>query len=191
MCLPGAGQRPAQQAGRPRGRGMPQSRHAALFISRASITATRRDRSITSPPPISTGSICAGRDFAERKRLLRELLAGAKSGPARWASKHRQQAAGRAVSLPIPKLLEAPFWLDPGDPHRMRSAMQLLTQPPSYNYAVASGDWRPEQSLHGPKRAAIPGLRRSTVAADGISPEQAVEEAIARIKADASIQVSS
>ena len=28
---------------------------------------------------------------------------------------------------PMQKLLDAPFWLDPSDPHRMRSAMQLLT----------------------------------------------------------------
>ena len=27
--------------------------------------------------------------------------------------------------------LRLPFWLDPGDPHRMRSVMQLLTQPRS------------------------------------------------------------
>jgi hypothetical protein len=25
---------------------------------------------------------------------------------------------------PLPKLLEAPFWLDPSDPHRMRAVMQ-------------------------------------------------------------------
>ena len=35
-----------------------------------------------------------------------------------------------------------PFWLDPSDPHRMRSAIQLLTQPRSYDYVAVSGDWR-------------------------------------------------
>jgi hypothetical protein len=74
---------------------------------------------------------------------------------------------------PMPKLLEAAFWLGPGDPHRMRSAMQLLTRPRSYDYVAVSGDWR-----HG-----IPGRTPShRVVTDGISPEQAVDETIALIK---------
>ena len=48
---------------------------------------------------------------------------------------------------PMPKLLDAPFWLDPSDPHRMRSAIQLLSQPRSYDYAAASGDWQHAKSL--------------------------------------------
>ena len=35
-----------------------------------------------------------------------------------------------------------PFWLDPSDPHRMAAAMQFLARPRTYNYGVASGDWR-------------------------------------------------
>ena len=42
---------------------------------------------------------------------------------------HYLNFAGERMLPPMPKLLEAPFWLDPSDPHRMRSAMQLLTQP--------------------------------------------------------------
>ena len=55
--------------------------------------------------------------------------------------------------------------------------MQFLTRPRSYDYVAVSGDWR------------TTGLRRSTsgrgvhrVVTEGISPEQAVDEAIARIK---------
>ena len=47
---------------------------------------------------------------------------------------HYLDFAGERMLPPMPKLLEAPFWLDPGDPHRMRSAMQLLTKPRSYQY---------------------------------------------------------
>jgi multiple sugar transport system substrate-binding protein len=77
---------------------------------------------------------------------------------------------------PMPKLLDAPFWLDPSDPHRMRSAMQLLTKPRSYDYVAVSGDWRHTS------RWKVWAEAVQRVAADGISPEQAVDEAIARIK---------
>jgi multiple sugar transport system substrate-binding protein len=42
---------------------------------------------------------------------------------------HYLDFAGERILPPMPALLQAPFWLDPGDPHRMRSAMQLLTRP--------------------------------------------------------------
>ena len=84
---------------------------------------------------------------------------------------------------PLPKLLDAPFWLDPGDPHRMRSAMQLLTQPRSYDYVAVSGDWRHAKSLPWSEKGGDPWPEAvHRVVADGISPEQAVDEAIARIK---------
>ena len=38
---------------------------------------------------------------------------------------HYLDFAGERMLPTMPKLLEAPFWLDPSDPHRMRSAMQL------------------------------------------------------------------
>ena len=75
-------------------------------------------------------------------------------------------------------LLEAPFWLDPSDPHRMRSSMQLLTRPRSYDYVVASGDWRRSQVEQ--ERVWAKAIQR--VVTEGISPEQAVDEAIARVK---------
>jgi hypothetical protein len=65
----------------------------------------------------------------------------------------------------------------------MRSAMQLLTQPRSYSYAAASGDWRHNELLPMSEKGGDPwpaAVHR--VAAEGISPEQAVDETIARIK---------
>ncbi len=71
-----------------------------------------------------------------------------------------------------------PFWLDPSDPHHMAAAIQFLTRPRSYNYSVASGD--PRHLLVERERVWAKAVHR--VAAEGISPEQAVDEAIARIK---------
>ena len=78
----------------------------------------------------------------------------------------------------MPKLLEQPFWLDPSDRHRMAAAMQFLTRPRTYNYAVASGNWR--HALV--QKEAVWANAVQCVAAEGISPEQAVDGAIARIK---------
>jgi multiple sugar transport system substrate-binding protein len=63
---------------------------------------------------------------------------------------------------PLPKLLDAPFWLDPGDPHRMRSAMQLLTKPRSYDYAAVSGEWRYSRSLPWSEEGGDPWPKPST-----------------------------
>jgi multiple sugar transport system substrate-binding protein len=79
---------------------------------------------------------------------------------------------------PMPKLLDAPFWLDPSDPHRMPAAIQFLTRPRDQMLAVASYNWRyvlPDRELVWAKAV-------HRVAADGVTPEQAVDEAIARIK---------
>jgi multiple sugar transport system substrate-binding protein len=71
------------------------------------------------------------------------------------------------------KLIDSPFWLDPSDPHRMRSAIQALTQPHVYDAGPMSdrvyddGTW--PKAIH-------------RVVTEGITPEQAVDEAIARIK---------
>jgi multiple sugar transport system substrate-binding protein len=89
---------------------------------------------------------------------------------------HYLDFAGDRMLPTMPKLLQAPFWLDPGDPHRMRSAMQLLTRPRPYSYEVVSGDWRHREAFSAWPEAV------HRVAADGINPEQAVDEAIARIK---------
>jgi multiple sugar transport system substrate-binding protein len=78
----------------------------------------------------------------------------------------------------MPELLDHPFWTDSGDPHRMAAAMQVKMRPTAHNYAVASGNWRHdlvEQEYLWQK-----AVHRA--AAEGVSPEQAVDEAIARVK---------
>src|SRR6478609_8271237 len=54
-----------------------------------------------------------------------------------WLAHWLDFAAGRWLP-PMPALLEQSFWLDPGDPHRMASAMQYLTQPLDYTYETVS-----------------------------------------------------
>jgi multiple sugar transport system substrate-binding protein len=91
---------------------------------------------------------------------------------------HWLDFSGERFLSPMPKLLEQPFWLDPRDPHRMRSAMQFVIRPRLYDYSVASADPRHLQ-VDG-ERLWAQAVHR--VAADGITPEQAVDEAITRIK---------
>ena len=86
---------------------------------------------------------------------------------------HYLDFAGDHLLPPMTKLLDQPFWLDGSDPHRMASAIQTLTRPRQYDVAIAADEvfkdrtWR--KAVH-------------RVAAEGWTPEQAVDEAIARIK---------
>jgi multiple sugar transport system substrate-binding protein len=91
---------------------------------------------------------------------------------------HYLDFSGQRFLPPIPKLLEAPFWLDPGDPHLMAAVMQITSRPMPYDYFAVSGDWRYSQIA----QQHVWGNAVHRVAADGISPEQAVDEAITRIK---------
>jgi multiple sugar transport system substrate-binding protein len=91
---------------------------------------------------------------------------------------HYLDFSGERMLPPMPKLLESPFWLDPSDRHRMVAVMQAESRPVPYSYAAASGDWR--HNRVSSERVWAKAVHR--VAADGISPEQAVDEAIARIK---------
>jgi multiple sugar transport system substrate-binding protein len=118
----------------------------------------------------------AGEHVAAAKEFVRFLVGEG------WLG-HYLDFSGERMLPPMPKLLEAPFWLDPSDPHRMRSAMQLLAQPRSYDYVAASGDWRYAKSLPWSEEGGDPWPEAVyRVAAEGTSPEQAVDEAIARIK---------
>ena len=60
----------------------------------------------------------------------------------------------------------------------MASVMQVSSRPLAHTYAVASVNWRYVQA----DSENVWGKAVHCVAADGISPEQAVHEAIARIK---------
>jgi multiple sugar transport system substrate-binding protein len=90
---------------------------------------------------------------------------------------HYLNFAGERMLPPMQKLLDQPFWLDPSDPHRMASVMQVSSRPMQHDYAQA-GDWRHGRVYH--EYTWAKAIHRIT--AEGISPEQAVDEAIARIK---------
>jgi multiple sugar transport system substrate-binding protein len=87
--------------------------------------------------------------------------------------------AGDRWLPPMRKLVEQPFWLDPSDPHRMRAAIQILTRPHhSPGRGVRDNEWR-----SGPIfEEDVWGKAVHRVVTDGIGPEQAIDEATARIK---------
>jgi multiple sugar transport system substrate-binding protein len=112
----------------------------------------------------------AGGHVATAEEFVRFLVGGG------WLA-HWLDFAGDRLLPPMPALLEQPFWLDPSDPHRMASAMQFLTRPHTYSYAVVSGEWRHSRvTVEGVWPKAV-----HRVVADGFSPEQAIDEAITRI----------
>jgi multiple sugar transport system substrate-binding protein len=91
---------------------------------------------------------------------------------------HYLNFSGERWLPPMPKLLDQPFWLDPSDPHRMASVIQVSSRPLALHYAAVSGDWRHDRAHQ--ERVWAKAIHR--VATEGISPEQAVDEAIVRIK---------
>ena len=68
----------------------------------------------------------------------------------------------------MPKLLDAPFWLDPSDRHRMAAAMQVASRPVQYDYARVTGNWRYDQV----SRELVWAKAVHRVAAEGISPSR-------------------
>jgi multiple sugar transport system substrate-binding protein len=86
--------------------------------------------------------------------------------------------AGDRLLPPMRKLVEQPFWLDATDPHRMRSAIQVLTQPHLTDVRVRDNEWRSSRVYE----ENVWGRAVHRVVTEGITPEQAVDEAIARIK---------
>ncbi|MCE3247356.1 MAG: ugpB [Microvirga sp.] len=85
---------------------------------------------------------------------------------------------GERFLPPMTALSEQPFWLDPSDPHRMASAMQAEARPLAQNHAAASGKWR--HQLVNQEFVWATAIHR--VVTEGITPEQAVDEAILRIR---------
>jgi multiple sugar transport system substrate-binding protein len=95
-----------------------------------------------------------------------------------WLARWLDFAADRILP-PMRGLVDRPFWLDPGDPHRMRAAVQTLTQPHWLGWWSVPLDQEPYF------RAAEPGIYETAVhrvVVEGWSPEQAADEAIARFK---------
>ena len=113
----------------------------------------------------------AGSSIAAAEEFVRFLVAEG------WLA-HYLDFAGERFLPPMTALSEQPFWLDPSDPHRMASAMQAQARPLAQNYAAASGNWR--HQLVNQEFIWATAIHR--IVTEGISPEQAVEEAIARIK---------
>ena len=81
---------------------------------------------------------------------------------------------------PMRKLVEQPFWLDPSDPHRMRAAIQILTRTHFDDSTLGVRDYERQSPRISAENVWGNAVHR--VAADGISPEQAVDDAITRIK---------
>ena len=76
-----------------------------------------------------------GGNVATAKEFVRFLVAEG------WLM-HYLNFSGERMLPSISKLLDQPFWLDPSDPHRMASVMQVSSRPLALKYAVASGNWR-------------------------------------------------
>ncbi len=129
------------------------------------------------PFPILGGTVIPSMVFKEgdhvaaAKEFVRFLVAEG------WLA-HYLNFSGERMLPPMQKLLDQPFWLDPSDPHRMAAVMQVSSRPPNYDYTLALGDWRHDRIWQ--EFTWAKAIHR--VAADGISPEQAVDEAIARVK---------
>jgi multiple sugar transport system substrate-binding protein len=91
---------------------------------------------------------------------------------------HWLDFAGDRYLPPMRKLVEQPFWLDTSDPHRIRSAIQILTRIHFPMYMDVQGHERQSRPIW----QNVWGSAVQRVVIDGISPEQAVDEAITRIK---------
>jgi multiple sugar transport system substrate-binding protein len=112
-----------------------------------------------------------GRNVALAKEFVRFLVAEG------WLM-HYLDFSGERFLPAMSKLLDQPFWLDPSDRHQTVAVMQAESRPLAYDYTAASGDVRHDQVVQ--ERVWAKAIHR--VATEGISPEQAVDEAIARIK---------
>ena len=112
-----------------------------------------------------------GRNPALAKDFVRFLVEDG------WLA-HWLTFAGDRYLPPMRKLVEQPFWLDPSDPHRMRAAMQTLTHPHLTNLGVQDNEWQSSRAYN----ENVWGKAVHRVVTEGISPEQAIDEAIARIK---------
>jgi multiple sugar transport system substrate-binding protein len=103
--------------------------------------------------------------------FVRFLVAGG------WLAQYLNLAGDHYLPT-MPALLRQPFWLDPNDRHRMVAVMQAETRPLTHDYMAVSGEWRHEQVVR--ERVWAKAIHR--IVTEDISPEQAVDEAIARVK---------
>ena len=92
---------------------------------------------------------------------------------------HWLDFSGDRLLPPMRQLVDQPFWLDPGDPHRGRAAVQILTQPHNLGWW---GIPKEHERLFPTAGTPIFETAVHRVVADGLTPEQAADEAIGRIK---------
>jgi multiple sugar transport system substrate-binding protein len=96
-----------------------------------------------------------------------------------WLTQYLMSVGDRLLP-PSKRMLDQPFWLDPTDPHRLRAAVQALTEPHvSRSYGLDR-----EQEASVGREGIFLGLSAAVhrIVADGLTPEQAADEAIARVK---------
>jgi multiple sugar transport system substrate-binding protein len=112
-----------------------------------------------------------GGHVATAKEFVRFLVAEG------WLM-HYLDFSGERYLPSIPALLDQPFWLDPHDRHKMIAVMQAKTEALATDYTSASGNLGHDEVYNRRIWAkAIHGI-----VTEAISPEQAVDEAIAQIK---------
>ena len=91
---------------------------------------------------------------------------------------HYLDFSGERMLPSMPALLEQPFWLDPSDRHHMAVVMQAESRPLAHDYTAVSGDVGHDQISN--ERVWAKAIHR--IVTEGVTSEQAVDEAIARIK---------
>jgi multiple sugar transport system substrate-binding protein len=89
---------------------------------------------------------------------------------------HWLDFAGDRLLPTIPALRRLPFWLDPSDPHRMAAAIQVESRPLVFDYSHIDQRYGRVYTEH------VWAKSVHRVAADDLGAEQAVDEAIARVK---------
>jgi multiple sugar transport system substrate-binding protein len=112
-----------------------------------------------------------GGNVATAKEFVRILVA-------EGGLMHYLNFSGERMLPSIAALLDQPFWLDPSDRHHMAAVMQAQSRPLTQSYTAASGDLGHDQIYN--ERVWAKAIHR--IVTENISPEQAVDEAIARIK---------
>jgi multiple sugar transport system substrate-binding protein len=114
-----------------------------------------------------------GRNVALAKEFVRFLVADG------WLAHYLDFTAERFMPA-MSKLLEEPFWLDPSDPHQMASVMQITSRSLAREYAYDAISGNSGHELVNQENVWGKAVHR--VVTEGVSPGQAVDEAIARIK---------
>jgi multiple sugar transport system substrate-binding protein len=114
-----------------------------------------------------------GRNVASAKEFVRFLVAEG------WLM-HYLDFSGERFLPSISALLDQPFWLDPHDRHHMVAAMQAKEKALATDYTSASGNLRHNNDQVYNQRIWAKAIHR--IVTEGVSPAQAVDEAIARIK---------